>query len=969
MKMRMKGMWLLIIAMLATVAPQAVFGDGEANNSGGNLVKNGGFEEQLSFWNIPQGTAAVDSNVFRTEGNSLFYENNDPNQYELFMQDIPANPGETIHFSVWIKGEDIEQQTGLPPTSEDGAAVFVQSYDANNKYIDGVFPAGLLGTFDWQEVKGKAIIPPNAARVVIGLYLRPQTVGKVWFDDVIVQREMPQLMKTYLTYPNYRHIALSSSTEPWKVDLINRLSANETGFSILHEVRDENNQSVFMETLPATNGNSEIQYQPAAPLSAGKYVWRIELLDSEQQIRQSEQYEITVQQQMPQIYIDRDGFTVINNEKFFPLGTYLIRDWSHSNENLQKIADAGFNTLLSYTYGEAADAVQFLDRAHQYGFKVIYNLVDIYLGDEANNRSDGQDPFEVAEQYITDLKDHPALLAWYINDEFDLSWMPEFERMYQLIKELDPNHPVLQVSNTMGILEEYYPVTDVLATDPYPVGDHNGEDTDLTMTSTFAKHTANVTRGAKGMWMVAQMHDLSVYYDWRAPNQPNAEEMLNQAYQDLIHGSKGLIFYSFFDLWFPDRNRLPDEDTFLQNWPYVLQMMEQLEPVIPVIMTNQPVDLNVLDTDPAVEIAAFEHDQQLHLIMANPYYEAKSVTVAIPQGWKVQNQTQGSIASVVQSNAITFQLPAIGSGVFVLEKDLPDNPGSSHNPVYTLSNNTNLKSLELWAGGESIVINPTFDPKETAYQADTNASRIVVKASSEHPAAQVTYQDRLLRSEEEIELTEEVNILTLTVQAEDKSRKTYTLTVHKTGNAGGSTDEEQTQFDDIRGHWAESFIKRAAAAKLILGNKERAFKPDHAITRAEFTVMLINALQLEEKEGVLVFTDSGQMDSLAKKAVAQAVQLGIVNGYKDGSFRPDRPITRAEMAVMMARSFHIQQTATKAAKFADEDSFPSWAKDAIEVGRSVGIWHGRSNNRFMPDAQATRAETAVLLLRVLDLQK
>lgn len=969
MKIRKKWMWLLIAVMLATVAPQAVFGDENTDSNGGNLVKNGDFEGQLSFWDIPQGTAKLDSDVFRSEGNSLFYENNDANNYQLFMQDIPAIPGETVEFSVWIKGEDIEQPTGQPPTSEDGAAIFIQSYDANNKYIDGVFPAGLLGTFDWQEVKGKAVIPPNAARVAIGVYLRPKTVGKVWFDDVVVQREVPQLMKTYLTSPNYRHTALSSSVEPWKVSVVNNLPANETGFSIRHEVKDEHDHSVFVQTLPITQSNSEIQFQPAEPLSAGKYRWQIELQDGEQQIRQSEQYEITVQQQMPQTYIDREGFTVINDEKFFPLGIYLIRDWSHSNENLQKMADAGFNTLLSYTYGEAADAEQFLDRAHQHGFKVIYNLVDIYLGDEAKNRSDGQDPFDVAEQYITDLKDHPALLAWYINDEFDLSWMPELERMYQLIKDLDPNHPVLQVSNTMGILEEYYSVTDVLATDPYPVGDYNGEDTDLTMTSTFAKHTANVTRGAKGMWMVAQMHDLSVYYDWRKPNQPNAEEMLNQAYQDLIHGSKGLIFYSFFDLWFPDRNRLPDEDTFLQNWPYVQQMMTELKPVIPIVMDNKRVALTVVDSEPTVEIAAFEHNEQLHVMMANPYYEAQSLTIAMPQGWKVQNQTQGSIASVADASNITFQLPAIGSGVFVLDKVSTDPSGPPYTPIYTPSNNTNLKTLELSAGGEVIAIHPAFDPKVTAYEAQTDVPGLIVKADSEHAAAQITFQDRTWKGEEEIELSEGDNRLTLTVQAEDKSQKTYTLTIHRTVNAGGDTDEEQAWFQDIRGHWAESSIKQAAALKLIMGNKDRLFKPDRAITRAEFTVMLMNALQPESNEATLLFTDSGQMDSAVNKAVAQAVQLGIIKGYTDGSFRPNRQITRAEIAVMLARGFDIRQTATKATKFADNDSIPRWAKDAIEAGSSVGIWQGRSNNKFMPNALATRAEAAVLLLRAFDLQE
>lgn len=634
-----------------------------------NITKNGDFEESVTHWRIPEGTAKVDSQTFRNGKHSLYYLNEDPEQYETFTQDIPALPGEVLHFSVWVKGAGIRQPTGQPPTAFDGAGIYLQSYDENGVYIDGVFPDCLLGTFDWQEVKGKAIIPPNAARVSIGLYLRKGSVGQVWFDDVTVRKEAPPLMQTYLTYPNYRHTLQSGDLHAWKVKIVHHLPADEEGFFIQHEVKDAEQKVLFSETLPVSQWDEGVVFQPQQPLDVGTYSWELRLMDGQQTLRHSEQLEITVQEQMPHIYVDPNGFTVIDQEKFFPLGTYLIRDWSHSEENLQRIADAGFNTLLSYTYGEASDAEQFLDRAHRHGFKVIYNLVDMYLGDQAKKRRDGKDPFEVAASYIQKLNDHPALLAWYINDEFDLNWMPEMEKMYQLIKELDPDHPVYQVHNQMGILEKYFDVTDVLGTDPYPVGDRGGEDTDLTMTSTFASHTAHVTHGAKGIWMVPQMHDLSVYYADRKPNQPDAREMLNQAYQDLIHGAKGLIFYSFFDLWYPDLSRLPDEDVFQKNWPDVVQMMAEMEKVIPVIMNDNQYPLSVMDQNPSVEIAAYEYQQRLHVLLANPYYEKRSVSVSLPPGWRVQEQTQGGITSKSSQTEITFELPAVGSGMFILEKN------------------------------------------------------------------------------------------------------------------------------------------------------------------------------------------------------------------------------------------------------------------------------------------------------------
>jgi YVTN family beta-propeller protein len=173
-------------------------------------------------------------------------------------------------------------------------------------------------------------------------------------------------------------------------------------------------------------------------------------------------------------------------------------------------------------------------------------------------------------------------------------------------------------------------------------------------------------------------------------------------------------------------------------------------------------------------------------------------------------------------------------------------------------------------------------------------------------------------------------------------------------------------FTDTTGHWAESYIKQAAANNIVSGYPDSTFKPNNPITRAEFTVMMANALKLEGNGATFEFTDQARIGTWAWQAIARAVQSDIVNGYKDGSFRADAHITRAEMASMIARALRLPLGASVETGFADDDDIPQWAKGAVEAIRKQGIASGRSGNKFVPNDTATRAEAAVMLLKMLE---
>ena len=185
-------------------------------------------------------------------------------------------------------------------------------------------------------------------------------------------------------------------------------------------------------------------------------------------------------------------------------------------------------------------------------------------------------------------------------------------------------------------------------------------------------------------------------------------------------------------------------------------------------------------------------------------------------------------------------------------------------------------------------------------------------------------------------------------------------------------------FTDIAGHWGESFIREAAAKSWVKGYPDGTFRPNHPITRAEFLVMLVQALGLGDTRGTAAgasgskappFADKDRIAKWAKEAVALAVEKGIVSGYADGSFRPDKPVTRAEMAVMIARALGMADRNVVRTDFTDDEAIPAWAKGAAEALRETGIVLGRDGLRFAPGATATRVEAVVMLLRALEVRK
>ncbi|WP_239618880.1 MBG domain-containing protein [Cohnella mopanensis] len=309
----------------------------------------------------------------------------------------------------------------------------------------------------------------------------------------------------------------------------------------------------------------------------------------------------------------------------------------------------------------------------------------------------------------------------------------------------------------------------------------------------------------------------------------------------------------------------------------------------------------------------------------------------------------------------------------VLRLPLVQQPGSGSGGGSSLSGNATLKSLDLRVGKQVLELNPKFSADVVTYTAETKVGQIAIAVSVDHAGAEVTMRmnGRSLSNAETTDLNVGDNRLEITVKSENGTKKTYTVLLHyvpevkEVPELPKEPTEELLPFADITGHWAELQIRQAVARKYVSGYSDGTFKPNGAVTRAEFVVMLMNALKPNRSDTELNFTDQHEIQTWSRSAIAMAVQEGIVQGYPDGSFGPNESINRAEMTKIIANALKLP-TNLSSTDFSDNSDIPQWAIGAVNVLHSNNIIKGRAGNLFAPHEPLTRAEAVILIMRLTD---
>ena len=185
-----------------------------------------------------------------------------------------------------------------------------------------------------------------------------------------------------------------------------------------------------------------------------------------------------------------------------------------------------------------------------------------------------------------------------------------------------------------------------------------------------------------------------------------------------------------------------------------------------------------------------------------------------------------------------------------------------------------------------------------------------------------------------------------------------------TANPGGESGK--TRFEDINeALWAEKEITKLAELNVLSGYENKV-RPNDNVTRAEFAKMVAELFKVAKGTGSK-FNDVSEDDWFCDYVGVMNAN-GLINGFPNGNFQPNDYISRQDSAVILSRCVDALSipvyTKNKLPVFDDSNQISDYAVEAVNKLYTYGVISGRSENSFIPNDNITRAETAVMLVRL-----
>lgn len=210
----------------------------------------------------------------------------------------------------------------------------------------------------------------------------------------------------------------------------------------------------------------------------------------------------------------------------------------------------------------------------------------------------------------------------------------------------------------------------------------------------------------------------------------------------------------------------------------------------------------------------------------------------------------------------------------------------------------------------------------------------------------------------------------------------FTYTTSTTGNVSipSFNTFEQLVAPDLsylKGHFAEEDIKKMFSMQILTGDP-KFYNPSQAITRGQFTEMLVKAIKLPIEENTksnnkknpveIVFSDV-LPEREEYPYITAAYKSGLVAGNTDGSFSIDEPIQRQEAIVILLRALgleHLGLDPTPITPFVDDSYIDSWAKREVYAANRINIISGDADGKFNPKLFISKAEAAAIINRLIN---
>lgn len=178
----------------------------------------------------------------------------------------------------------------------------------------------------------------------------------------------------------------------------------------------------------------------------------------------------------------------------------------------------------------------------------------------------------------------------------------------------------------------------------------------------------------------------------------------------------------------------------------------------------------------------------------------------------------------------------------------------------------------------------------------------------------------------------------------------------------------QANFSDVRGNWARDFIDVLAQRNIIAGFPDGTFQPNKPVTRAEFAAIVRQAFNQNRVRNYRGFVDVPS-NYWATPAIQEAYETGFMSGYPGDVFRPNQQIPKVQALVSLASGLDLSTNRAPASvldTFRDANAIPQYAVNQIAAATDKGLVVNYPNVRYLnPDETATRADVAAYIYQAL----
>ena len=543
------------------------------------------------------------------------------------QQRVELKAGKRYYVSALVKATDIVTERN---TAAQGVGLYLDCYGADGKWKFGGGPRAVANgtTKDWMKVEFiTKPVPEGIVRAYIQPWARKCVSGRAVIDNIYVaEYDMPPVAGVYPhVYRNESAGGKVRFSASLNVDVRSHaLAEHSAAFSYVAadgsratvpgEVVSPDEAAVTLDTSLFALGTNDV----TCTLSLGGKVLGTA----------GAPFARVASPTPRRVYIDALNRTIVDGKPFFPLGMYF-RNREASVSNLAVYTEGPFNCVMPYApQGPTEDDMELYRKA---GLKVIF---DLRKG--ISNESVGK-PW--VYETVRRFKDHPALLAWYTNDERPVSDVPKLAARQRWVEELDPDHPTWSVQDVFSEARQYLGTYDVLGMDPYPIPKKP-----IGTVISSMRQGISGTFGTKAVWQVPQAFG----WGWlkrketRGQRAPTQKEMANMTWQSIAGGANGIIYYAYQHL--AEKHDDPN-DAFAPAWARTKAVACEVKKYEQVILSGDtPVEVSGATEDVAVR--TWRHAGDTYLLAVNCTTNSQTATLTLPGPVKVVSADFGPAPKV-----------------------------------------------------------------------------------------------------------------------------------------------------------------------------------------------------------------------------------------------------------------------------------------------------------------------------------